>query len=51
LARYHQEVGDPINHDELPNRRQLEEMFDRGKFARFDLTDTEDLYLAIGFKE
>jgi len=51
LARRHHQVGGPIDRDELPDKEQLEDMFRRGKFDRFELTDTKDLYLAIGFKE
>jgi demethylmenaquinone methyltransferase/2-methoxy-6-polyprenyl-1,4-benzoquinol methylase len=51
LARLHHQAGGPINRDELPDRNELEEMFDRGRFSRFELTETKDLYLAVGFKE
>ena len=51
LARQHHQVGGPIDRDQLPDAHELEEMFNRGHFARYELTDTKDLYLAIGFKE
>jgi ubiquinone/menaquinone biosynthesis C-methylase UbiE len=51
LARQHHQVGGPIDRDELPDRPELEDMFNRGHFSRFELTDTKDLYLAVGFKE
>lgn len=51
LARTHHQVGGPIDRDELPDRDQLEQMFKRGHFSRFELTDTPNLYLAIGFKD
>jgi ubiquinone/menaquinone biosynthesis C-methylase UbiE len=51
LARQHHEAGGPIDHDELPSEQQLKDMFNRGEFARYDFTETHDLYLAVGFKE
>lgn len=51
LAREHHQAGGPIDHDELPNRSELDAMFERGNFHRHGLTDTENLYLAIGYKE
>lgn len=51
LAREHHQVGGPIDHDELPDRDQLSEMFTRGHFLRFELTDTPSLYLAVGYKD
>ncbi len=51
LAREHHQVGGPIDHDELPDRSQLDEMFERGQFHHHDLTETESLYLAVGYKE
>lgn len=51
LARKHHQVGGPIDRDELPDPEELEDMFNRGRFTRYDLTDTKDLYLAIGYKE
>jgi len=51
LAREHHQVGGPVDHDELPDRSELAEMFDRGHFARFELTETKNLYLAVGFKD
>lgn len=51
LAKQHHQIGGPIDRDELPDREQLEDMFSRGHFARYELTDTDNLYLAIGFKK
>lgn len=51
LARQHHQVGGPIDRDELPDREELEDMFSRGHFSRYDLTDSENLYLAIGYKD
>lgn len=51
LAREHLQVGGPINHDELPDRSQLDEMFNRGEFVNHELTETNNLYLAVGFKK
>jgi demethylmenaquinone methyltransferase/2-methoxy-6-polyprenyl-1,4-benzoquinol methylase len=51
LAKMHHQVGGPIDRDELPDRTELEDMFNRGHFQKFELTDTKDLYLAIGYKE
>lgn len=51
LAREHHQVGGPIDHDELPDRSQLDEMFNRGEFVNHELTETENLYLAVGFKK
>ncbi len=51
LARQHHQVGGPINRDELPDAKELQDMFARGKFSRYDLTDNKNLFLAIGHKE
>jgi demethylmenaquinone methyltransferase/2-methoxy-6-polyprenyl-1,4-benzoquinol methylase len=51
LAKMHHQVGGPIDRDELPSPDELKDMFDRGHFTGYELTDTKDLYLAIGFKE
>ncbi len=51
LAREHHLAGGPIDHDELPDRSRLEEMFRAGKFGRHSLTETDTLYLAVGYKE
>jgi len=51
LARHHHQIGGPIDRDELPDQHQLDEMFERGHFSRHELTDTKDLYLAVGFKD
>ncbi len=51
LARTHHQVGGPIDRDELPDRIELEDMFARGHFPRYELTDDKNLYLAIGYKE
>lgn len=51
LARTHHQAGRPIERDELPDRMELEDMFARGHFSRYELTDNENLYLAIGYKE
>lgn len=51
LARDHHQHGGPIDHDDLPDRQQLAEMFSRGHFPNFELTDTKSLYLAVGFKD
>ena len=51
LAREHHQAGGPIDHDELPDQAQLTEMFERGDFKHHDLTDTQSLYLAVGYKE
>ena len=50
LAREHHQAGGPIDHDILPDRKQLEEMFRRGQFAGCELTETDTLYLAVGRK-
>jgi ubiquinone/menaquinone biosynthesis C-methylase UbiE len=51
LARGHHQVGGPIDHDELPDRAELDEMFDRGDFQHHELTETKNLYLAVGYKD
>ena len=51
IARLHHRIGGPIDHDELPNRRQLQEMLNRGRFNHNELTETENLYLAVGHKD
>ncbi len=51
LSRQHHEVGGPIDDDELPSREQLEQMFHRSHFDKFEFTENKDLYLAIGYKE
>lgn len=51
LAREHHQVGGPIDQDELPDKGELDEMFERGDFQRHELTETENLYLAVGYKD
>lgn len=51
LAEYHHHVGGPVDHDHVPDKSHLEEMLKRGHFTRTELTDTKNLYLAVGFKE
>lgn len=51
LAREHHQVGGPIDHDQLPDRSQLDKMFIRGEFVNHELTETDNLYLAVGFKK
>jgi len=51
LACRHHMIGGPIDHDELPDARQLRAMFERGLFMNHELTETKDLYLAVGFKK
>ncbi len=51
LAREHHQVGGPIDQDELPSREELNEMFTRGHFDRFELAETDNLYFATGFKK
>lgn len=50
LAREHHQTGGPIDHDELPDKTQLEDMFNRGNFSSNEITESKDLYLAIGHK-
>ena len=51
LERIHHEVGGPVQGDILPDRDHLAEMFHRSHFKRFELTETQNLYLAVGFKD
>jgi len=51
LARIHHRAGGPVDYDQLPDRRALEDMFARGHFVRWDVIDDKNLYLAIGYKE
>lgn len=51
LSRQHHASGGPIDCDELPTREQLENMFNRSHFNKFDFTENKDLYLAVGYKE
>jgi len=51
LAREHHMAGGPIDHDELPDSARLEEMFRGGNFSRHSLTETDTLYLAVGYKD
>jgi len=51
LARQHHQAGGPIDRDELPDAGELDDMFTRGRFSRYELTDNENLFLAIGYKE
>jgi demethylmenaquinone methyltransferase/2-methoxy-6-polyprenyl-1,4-benzoquinol methylase len=51
LAMYHHTVGGVVDHDVLPDKTKLAKMFERGQFSRFELTDTRNLYLAIGYKK
>ncbi len=51
LERQHHEVGGPIDDDKLPDRDHLAEMFQNSHFERFELTETQNLYLAIGYKD
>jgi ubiquinone/menaquinone biosynthesis C-methylase UbiE len=50
LAQHHHHAGGPVGHDVLPDQAELETMFRRGGFFRVDVSDTENLFLAIGLK-
>lgn len=51
LASYHHHIGGPVDHDILPDRNHLVNMFKECRFGRVDITDRKDLFLAIGSKE
>jgi ubiquinone/menaquinone biosynthesis C-methylase UbiE len=50
LAEEHHRMGPPIDKDELPDESELTGLFKRGRFERFELTDTNNLYMAVGYK-
>lgn len=51
LARIHHHAGGPVENDQLPERKRMEEIFSQGNFTKVELTDTDNLYLAIGQKK
>lgn len=50
LAMIHHHAGGPVENDHLPERKQMEEIFRKGDFVNVELTDTDNLYMAIGQK-
>lgn len=50
LAEMHHRAGDAVARDDLPDRRELADMFDRARFSHCEVTDTTNLYLATGIK-
>jgi ubiquinone/menaquinone biosynthesis C-methylase UbiE len=51
LAEEHHRAGPPIDKDELPEEKDLSNWFQKSEFERFELTDTNNLYLVIGYKK
>jgi ubiquinone/menaquinone biosynthesis C-methylase UbiE len=47
LSEMHQRIGGAVEHDEIPPRDRLQEMFDQSKFVNPVIEDQPGIYLAV----